>query len=174
MRRFAKILMRVDDLAAAAGLFLCGALLLAMAGIAGLGVIFRFGLQASLSWSEELDTYLFIWLTCIGAAAGIKLQVHPQVMAFANRFSPRSQKKLAIASDGSIFALGVVLAWQGGHMIALMGTETASSIPISMIYPYLAIPVAGALFMLHALAHVTQIVTTATPQRVMAHGQIES
>lgn len=174
MRRLAKVLMRIDDLAAAAGLFLCGVLLLAMAGIAGLGVIFRFGLHASLSWSEELVTYLFIWLTCLGAAAGIKLQVHPQVMAFANRFSPQRQKVLAIASDASIFALGVVLAWQGGHMIALMGTETASSIPVSMSYPYLSIPVAGALFMLHASAHVAQIVSTSTPQRVIPHGQIES
>ncbi len=166
--------MRVDDLAATASLLLCGTLLLAMAAIAGLGVIFRFGLHASLSWSEELVTYLFIWLTCLGAAAGIKMQVHPQVMAFASRLSVQRQKLLAIASDASIFALGVVLAWQGGRMITLMGTETASSIPISMSYPYLSIPVAGALFMLHAMAHVAQIVTTSTPQSVLPHGQIES
>jgi TRAP-type C4-dicarboxylate transport system permease small subunit len=174
MRWLANVLMRVDELAAAVGLFVCEALLLAMAAIAGLGVIFRFGLHASLSWSEELVTYLFIWLTCLGAAAGIKLQVHPQVLAFAKRFSPQRQKTLAIASDGSIFALGFVLAWQGGQMIALMGTETASSIPISMSYPYLSIPVAGVLFMLHALAHVAQIVTTSTPQKLVPHGQIES
>ncbi len=166
--------MRVDDLAATASLLLCGTLLLAMAAIAGLGVIFRFGLHASLSWSEELVTYLFIWLTCLGAAAGIKMQVHPQVMAFASRLSVQRQKLLAIASDASIFALGVVLAWQGGRMITLMGTETASSIPISMSYPYLSIPVAGALFMLHTMAHVAQIVTTSTPQSVLPHGQIES
>ncbi len=44
-------------------------------------------------------------------------------------------------TDLAIIALGVVFVWYGSDMLALMGTETASSLPISMVYPYLAIPV---------------------------------
>ncbi len=51
------------------------------------------------------------------------------------------------------------MAVYGGQLILLMGAETASSLPISMIYPTLAIPVGGALFMLHSVAHVTDMLS---------------
>jgi TRAP-type C4-dicarboxylate transport system permease small subunit len=50
--------------------------------------------------------------------------------------------------------LGIVFVVYGGDMLALMGTETASSLPISMVYPYLAIPVGGALLILHAVVRI--------------------
>ena len=154
MKRFVCIIARADATAAAASLWLCAGIMLAMVAIAGLGVIFRFGLQASLSWSEELDAYLFVWLTCLGAAAGVKMRAHPNVMAFTDRFPERCRKALSIAADAAIFCLGALMAFYGGQLILLMGAETASSMPMSMSYPTLAIPVGGGLFMLHSLAHV--------------------
>ena len=46
------------------------------------------------------------------------------------------------------------MAMYGGQLILLMGEEMASSLPVSMSYPTLAIPVGGALFMLHSLTHI--------------------
>jgi TRAP-type C4-dicarboxylate transport system permease small subunit len=155
VKRFVRILARVDAIAASTALWLCGGIMLAMVAIAGLGVIFRFALHASLSWSEELDAYLFVWLTCLGAAAGMKMRVHPNVMAFTAQFPRRYQVALSIVADAAIFSLGALMVLYGGQLILLMGAETASSLPISMSYPTLAIPVGGALFMLHSLAHVT-------------------
>jgi TRAP-type C4-dicarboxylate transport system permease small subunit len=129
-------------------------IIVTMVAIAGLGVMFRFALHASLSWSEELDAYLFVWLTCLGAAVGVQLRVHPTVMAVADRLPQAYRIVPSIASDTAILCLGALMAFYGGQLILLMGAETASSLPISMSYPMLAIPVGGALFMLHSLAHV--------------------
>jgi TRAP-type C4-dicarboxylate transport system permease small subunit len=38
-------------------------------------------------------------------------------------------------------------------MIFRMGTETASSLPISMRYPYAAIPIGGMALIVHSLDH---------------------
>ena len=153
MRPLVRALVRVDDLAASLALWLCAAILLAMVTIAGLGVVFRFGLHASLSWSEELDAYLFVWLTCLGAAAGVKRRAHPNVQVFIDRLGERQRAAVGVAADVAIFVFGALFAFYGGQLILLMGEETASSLPFSMSYPAAAVPVGGALFMLHSLTH---------------------
>jgi TRAP-type C4-dicarboxylate transport system permease small subunit len=142
--------MRLDDLVLKATLIICGSLLLAMVVIQALGVVFRFILHNSLSWSDEVSSYLFVWLTCLGAAAGVKLRVHPEVKALADRMPAFTQTALRDLTDLAIAGLGVVFVIYGNDMLSLMGEETASSLPISMVYPYLAIPVGGALLILHA------------------------
>lgn len=152
--RIAGIIMWLDDLLLKVTLFVCGGLLLAMVVIEALGVIFRFILHDSLSWSDELAAYLFVWLTCLGATAGIKLRVHPEVKALADRLPGVPQQALQDLADVAIAALGVVFVVYGGDMLTLIGSETASSLPISMVYPYLAIPVGGALLVVHTAVRI--------------------
>jgi TRAP-type C4-dicarboxylate transport system permease small subunit len=147
-------IVRADDWVLKATLVLCGALLAVMVAIAAAGVVCRFVLHASLSWSEEFDAYLFVWLTCLGAAAGVKLRAHPEVRALADRMPAFAQKVIADLTDGAVVALGIILVVYGGEMISMMGTETAASMPISMTYPYLAIPVGGALLIFHSLVRI--------------------
>lgn len=154
MDKLARGLLRIDDLVLKLTLFLCGGGLLAMVVVAGLGVIFRFVLHNSLSWSDELAAYLFVWLTCLGAAAGVKLRVHPEVRILADRCPPALSHLLADLIDCAILALGAVFVAYGGDMLDLMGTETAASLPISMVYPYLSIPVCGALLVFHSAVRI--------------------
>ncbi|MBB5509078.1 TRAP transporter small permease [Paraburkholderia atlantica] len=154
MEKLARNLMFIDDLVLKITLFLCGGLLLTMVCVAGLGVVFRFILQDSLSWSDELAAYLFVWLTCLGAAAGAKLRVHPEVRVLADRCPPIFAQTLADLTDCVVLALGVVFVMYGGEMLELMGTETATSLPVSMVYPYLSIPVCGALLVFHSAVRI--------------------
>ena len=154
MGKLARGLLFIDGLLLRINLFVCACLLLSMVVIVGLGVIFRFILHNSLSWSDELSAYLFVWLTCLGAAAGIKLRVHPEVRILAERCPPALAKYLADATDCAILALGAVFLAYGGAMLDLMGTETATSMPFSMAYPYLSIPVCGALLIFHSITHI--------------------
>lgn len=151
MGKLVRVVTWLDDLISKITLFLCGGLLLAMVVIQAAGVVFRFILHDSLSWSDEVSSYLFVWLTCLGAATGVKLRVHPEVKALADRLPAVTHSALRDITDLAIIALGVVFVVYGSDMLALMGTETASSLPISMVYPYLAIPVGGGLLILHAV-----------------------
>lgn len=175
MEKIARGLLLIDDLVVKITLFVCGALLLAMVAVAGLGVIFRFVLHDSLSWSDELAAYLFVWLTCLGAAAGVKLRVHPEVRVLAERCPRAVAHLLADLTDCAILALGAVFVAYGGDMLELMGTETATSMPFSMIYPYLSIPVCGALLVFHSVVRIA--VSHLAPQTharpSLAHGVSE-
>ncbi|MDR5733881.1 MULTISPECIES: TRAP transporter small permease [Caballeronia] len=162
MEKLARGLMLVDDIVLKINLFICSCLLLGAVIVAGLGVIFRFVLHDSLSWSDEVSAYLFVWLTCLGAAAGVKLRAHPEVRVLADRVPAAFAPLLKDFTDCAILALGAVFVLYGADMLALMGTETAASIPISMVYPYLSIPVCGALLAFHSLVRI--VVSHLAPQ----------
>jgi TRAP-type C4-dicarboxylate transport system permease small subunit len=150
MEKIGRTITWIDDLILKITLAICGGILTVMVVVAALGVFCRFILHASLSWSEELDSYLFVWLTCLGAAAGIKLRAHPEVRAGVDRLPSYTQKWLAYLGDCIVLALGVVFLYYGSEMVLLMDVETAASIPVSMVYPYLSIPVGGALLIWHS------------------------
>jgi TRAP-type C4-dicarboxylate transport system permease small subunit len=164
--KLARIITGFDDLVLKATLVICGSLLLVMVVIQGAGVVFRFVLHDSLSWSDEISSYLFVWLTCLGAAAGVKLRVHPEVKALADRLPAFTQGVLRDTTDLAIIGLGIVFVVYGGDMLALMGTETASSLPISMVYPYLAIPVGGVLLIAHSVVRI--VVSRLSPNSAVA------
>ena len=144
----------IDDLVLKASLVACGLILIVMVSVAAFGVVSRFVFNASLAWSEELDAYLFIWLTCLGAGAGIRLRAHPEVRIAVDRLPAHVQKFLTVVADAVVLVLGIIMLIHGGDMITLMGAETASSLPISMAWPYLAIPVGGAILVLHSVTHI--------------------
>jgi TRAP-type C4-dicarboxylate transport system permease small subunit len=154
MENIARKLVWLDDLVLKITLALCGSLLAVMVVVAALGVFFRFVLHASLSWSEEFDSYLFVWLTFLGAAAGVKMRAHPEVRAIPDRMPRFTHAILADFTDGAVLALGLIFVVYGSEMVSMMGTETAASLPVSMVYPYLSIPVGGALLIWHSLIRI--------------------
>src|ERR671929_115256 len=107
MEKIARRLAWLDDLVLKINLALCGTLLTVMVVVAALGVFFRFVLHASLSWSEEFDSYLFVWLTCLGAAAGVKLRAHPEVRAIPDRLPKPAQTIVADLTDAAVLAFGL-------------------------------------------------------------------
>ena len=55
---------------------LCVVLLAAMSILIVVQVFFRYALNNSLSWTEELSRYMFIWLIYIGISYGVKMDKH--------------------------------------------------------------------------------------------------
>ena len=59
--------------------YLCAFLLLSMVFCLAIQVYFRYVLNASLTWSEELSRFTFIWLAYMGAVLGAKERIHFRV-----------------------------------------------------------------------------------------------
>ena len=82
--------------------FLMVALLIAMTVIMGIQVFARYALGASLSWSEELTRYLFIWSGfisvsyCTKKCISIKIE---QFVAIVQSGEPHDRTCLVFISD---------------------------------------------------------------------------
>lgn len=74
-------------------------LMVVMTFIIFIQVIMRYIFNNSLSWSEELARYIFIWLVYIGISLGCKERAHLRIDAFINVFPQKTRKYIVLLAD---------------------------------------------------------------------------
>lgn len=116
-----------------------------------LQVIFRYILHASLSWSEELARYLFVWSVLLGSAMCVKRRSHVGVEVFTMYLPKNLQRYSIFLADilGLIF-YGILIIY-GFNVVKITMNQFSASLGIKMGYPYLSIPVAGIVMFLNGL-----------------------
>ena len=122
-------------------------LMAAMVVVIAAQVWYRFVLNDPLDWSEEAGRYLFVWISFMGAAAGVRYQVHLGIDIIQKLSSPAVYRVVVILVNLIIQVFLVVVMYWGFKILAVIRFQTSPSMGISMVYPYLAVPV-GSLFML--------------------------
>lgn len=121
-------------------------LLAAMVVIVSAQVWYRFVLNNPLSWSEEAARYLFVWISFMGAAAGIRYQVHLGIDLMDKLLPPEYYKWAVVAVNLLIQIFLLTIMYWGFKILGIIKFQESASMHISMAYPYLAVPV-GAIFM---------------------------
>ncbi len=64
-------------------------------GILLAGVISRYVLNRPITWTDELASALFLWLSMLGAAIALRRGEHMRMTAIVNRFAPAWRRRLA-------------------------------------------------------------------------------
>ena len=118
--------------------YFCAFLMVLMVFCLGSQVFFRFVLNASLTWSEELSRFAFIWLVYMGAVLGAKERIHIRVTAF-HRLLPAAARGWVIpAADLLWVAINLTFAWQGaqqvGHLMRFSYISPAMQWNMALIY----------------------------------------
>ncbi|MBE3580854.1 MAG: TRAP transporter small permease [Thermoanaerobacteraceae bacterium] len=139
---------------AARGLsLLLGVLMMLMVVVIFAQVIARYVLHNSLSWSEEIGRYLFIWITFLGAVIGVKERLHVGVDVVVNAVPPGVRRILVLVGN-SLMIVFVAYMLQGSFKLLELGwhqVSPATSIP--MLYPYLILPLASILMLVYLLVN---------------------
>lgn len=132
------------------------------------GVLFRYVINDPLMWSEALARYLMVWIGLVGAAITLRHGEHIRINAIRQRL-PRLLRLIgdlavALAIAGFLWVMtaeGWSAAWRGAN-------QSASSLGISMLWPLLAVPVAGALMLVQHLLRTLLLLTGGLPDDVHA------
>ncbi|MBQ0139212.1 MAG: TRAP transporter small permease [Kurthia sp.] len=118
-------------------------LLIVMSVVIILQVFMRYAVSNSLSWSEELARFCFVWLIYIGISYGVKKAKHIRVEAVLSLFK-RKGKYIINMISYVLFLFFAVYAVYYGFSIYSAIKETgqlAPSLGISMSIMYLGMPV---------------------------------
>jgi len=112
--------------------------LLLMSVFVGLQVFMRYAMQASLSWSEEISRYLFIYLINIGISYGVKQDRHVSINAFVNIFSAKTRNIFLIISDSLFLIFSLIVVIHGvevSRIICNFGQKSpAVGLPMWIVY----------------------------------------
>ncbi len=117
-------------------------------------VFTRFIMGKPSSWTEELATFLLIWVSLLGAAVALGRGTHLGIDYFTHKLSEhdRIQTELFVFAVVSLFSLLVMVIGGIGlvnHTLALAQISVALHIPMG--YVYLAIPISGAFLVLYGM-----------------------
>lgn len=117
-------------------------------------VFTRFVMSNPSSWTEELATFLLIWVSLLGAAVALGRGAHLGIDYFTHKLNERNriQTELFVFAVVSLFSFLVMVS--GGislvrQTLALKQISVALHIPMG--YVYLAIPISGVFLVLYGM-----------------------
>ena len=126
----------------------------------------RFLLNSPSSYTEELATYLLMWISLLGAAYALRLRVHLGIDIVTARLSPGVQRRARVASYAvvALFAL-VALVVGGGILVGVtleLGQRSAAfEVPVG--YVYAVLPLSGLLMVYYAIVGALETLRGDTP-----------
>lgn len=118
-------------------------------------VITRYFLSNPSTWSEELGSYMFAWVTLLGAAYVFGKRQHMDIPIIVDRFSVATQQKFAILNELIVMLFAIVVLIIGGFNITqLTMGQMSSSLGIPMGYFYMILPISGAFIVIYNLLNI--------------------
>ena len=127
-------------------------LMAAMTVLIVVQIFMRYVMQDSLTWSEELARYLFVWVSYIGVSYAVKRSAHIRVEA-ATMFLPERVKRYVILLSHLAFLVFAVMVVKEGYTLSMKifkFGQTSPALGIPMGYIYLA-PTVGFLLIFFRL-----------------------
>jgi TRAP-type C4-dicarboxylate transport system permease small subunit len=125
-------------------------------------VITRYLLKNPSSWTEELATFLMIWVGLLGASVALNRGAHLGIDYLVSKLSRR--KALCV----SLFVFAVIAAFSllvmvvgGGQLVhrTLVTNQVSPALGLKMGYVYLAIPISGFFLVIYSIELFTQMLS---------------
>ena len=119
--------------------------------IVAVQVFFRYVLNHSLFWSEELARFLLVWLTFLGASCAYYRNLNPGVDFLYTKFSLKFQKISFIITHLVSMALFIVMIVFGIKFAFFIRMQITPALQIPKWIILSIIPISGAILTIHAL-----------------------
>jgi len=114
-----------------------------------LGVFFRYVLNNSLSWSDEVAVVFFVWAAFLSATTGYLHDKHVSMGLRMTWLSPGWHVAIKVLAEGLAGAFLVSLTVSGIEALEVAGRSHTDSLRLPMTVPYFAIPICAALMTFH-------------------------
>ena len=144
--------LRFCDALAAASRVVVMILMAAMTVDCLLGVFFRYVVQDALTWTEETARYLMIWMGFLATGLALREGGHIALEVVLARVPPGLQRVMLTLVHLLSLAFLVAVIGAGWLLLLRVSGQRTPVLGISMMWPYLAIPVGCLLTALEVVA----------------------
>ncbi len=126
---------------------LLGCLMATLAIPVGMQVISRYtGIIPTYLWTEELATFIFVWVVMIGSMVALWDGTHFNVVITPDAVSPLGTliQKSVVYLFVLIFA--VLFAWYGVEYAKFGSIQSSVMMRLNLLWTYITVPLAGAVW----------------------------
>ncbi|WP_459129261.1 TRAP transporter small permease [Guggenheimella bovis] len=134
--------------------FFLVSMFIAMVLIIFFQVIMRFS-KNSLSWSEELGKFIFVWISWIGISIGQRKNEHIRITMLTDRLPYGLKKVVEIISELIVIGICVITAYYSYSLVLSQASTPYAGIKISMSYGYLSVLVGTILMIIRCLVTIS-------------------
>jgi TRAP-type transport system small permease protein len=139
---------------------LLAALALGMAALIGTQVFFRYVLNNSIFWSEEVGRMCLVWLSFLGATAAYRRGAHIGIGFLVERLPREAQRASQVLVLVLSLAFFAVLTFAGGWFVWFVAGQKTPALGLPKSIPYLVMPMSGVVFLIHGLSLLLALLTT--------------
>ena len=118
-----------------------------MVGAIFLQIIMRYVFNNSLTWSEELGKFIFVWISWLGISIGARRKEHIAITMVIDRLSPRLKLIVGIIANLILTGILTITLYYGVTLVQSQLPVPYAGIKISTSWGYLSL-VLGCLFMI--------------------------
>jgi TRAP-type C4-dicarboxylate transport system permease small subunit len=119
-------------------------------------VIARYVLLISTPWTEELARLFFVWAVFLGAAIGVKRNLHTRVDFLFVRLRPRVSALLLAGMDLLLAGMAVVMLVYGGQLVLSTRADFTTSLGYPRNWFYIPVPLSGIMMLWYLLPNVAR------------------
>jgi len=136
----------------------CAVMFSFMTLIAVYQVVTRYVFNSPSSFSEELLTYSFAWMSMFAATLVFGERDHMRLAYFADKLTGKNGIRLAVATECIILIFTVLVLIYGGISITrLTMTQVTASLGVPMGYVYSIMPVSGILTAVYSIINLSNL-----------------
>ena len=124
------------------------------------GVVSRYVLGAQSRWTEELATFLLIWLSLLGASAAFASRSHLGVDYFVGLLHTEARRLVGVVAHLAVIAFASCVMLGGGFILVtrtLAGGQVSPALGLQIGHVYLAVPISGLFIILFAAESILEI-----------------
>ena len=111
-------------------------------------VVFRFIIESSLAFPDEVIRYLFVWMIFLGSAVAFRRKMHASIGILVANL-PVTIRRYAILGSTLVSGIFFGLILWSGYLLTL--PQISPALEVSMAWVYAAIPVGMAFLVIYAL-----------------------
>ncbi len=164
MRHLSNLLKGINKLTEILTIFIIVVLVIVVAA----QVFFRYVLSDSLSWSEELARYLFIWVTFLGAEITLRYKEHIGLDFLINNLKGIYKLILSLFIDLIIIGFATIVLISGIELTQSTLNQYSSALGIPVGLVYLAIPVSMTLMIINVIhSMVNKVIKRSTDIKII-------
>jgi len=119
-----------------------------------LQVFYRYALNDSLVWSEEVVQFILLWTVMLGSAIATDKGAHIILNPLDDHLSALGRRIRSAIAELCSIAFCAVLAWTGWQLMMRTKMMTSPAADIPMYWVYLSMPVGAVLIIFFATVHI--------------------
>ncbi len=104
-------------------------------------VVMRYVFNSSLSWSDELGRFIFVWLSWMGVSIGQREGEHIKITMLTDKLPFKTAHFVNILADLIVIVICAVTAYYTVVLVDTISGAKYVSLHISYVWGYAAIPV---------------------------------